>query len=62
MDYAKALDRGENPVQQKLEEFLKIKRRQYHRRITHNDQMTGGVRWEVFNEFCRWLKASESSR
>lgn len=54
LDYARALDGADDPLEYVVNKFLKIKRRQYARPI-HNDEMTSGIRWEIFNEFRRWL-------
>lgn len=54
LEYARALDEGNDQIEYVVNKFLKIKRRQYSRTI-HNDEMTSGDRWKVFNEFRRWL-------
>lgn len=54
LEYARALDGANDPLEYLIDKFLKIKRRQYTRTI-HNDEMTSGDRWKIFNEFRRWL-------
>ncbi|BAY89652.1 MULTISPECIES: hypothetical protein [unclassified Tolypothrix] len=62
MDYARTVDLGVDPVEQLITEFLKIKRRQYSRPINHESEMTAGVRWEIFNEFRRFLECDRISK
>ncbi|MBD2197936.1 MULTISPECIES: hypothetical protein [Calothrix] len=62
MDYARTVDLGVDPVEQLITEFLKIKRRQHKRRINHESEMTAGVRWEIFNEFRRWVECDRKRR
>ncbi|MEH2258316.1 hypothetical protein [Nostoc sp.] len=52
LEYARALDGANDPLEYLVNKFLKIKRRQYSRPI-HNDEMTSGDRWKIFNEFRR---------
>lgn len=55
LEYARALDEGNDQIEYVVNKFLKVKRRQYSRTIHHNDEMTSGDRWKIFNEFRRWL-------
>ncbi|MBN4004756.1 hypothetical protein [Nostoc sp. LPT] len=60
LEYARALDGANDPLKYLVNKFLKIKRRQYSRAI-HNDEMTSGNRWKIFNEFRRWLLWQKST-